>query len=344
MKLRGFSPLPEPSRILVVQLRRIGDVLLTTPAIRALAEQFPKAKIDFAVEAPCDEAIWGNPLLDRILLAPRGSKPREVLAYVRRLREVRYDWAVDFFSNPRSAQIAYFSGAKYRAGLSRRGRKWAYTHRIIEDETDRDLYAVDWRLRILEKLGVQSSARQLEISADAVDDVEAARAHKILNSCMGHGMLAAVATGNPNPEKNYPPRLFAEVIRGLRAAGLAVVVTSGPGETPAAEEAIALSGEAVPHLRGARVPALAALYRKASVFVGVDSSPKHVAAACGIPTVTLFGLGNAANWNDPLCPTNVVLKAPDIPQNCTSEDFLRGEYMHRIDPKVVVEAALSFLR
>jgi ADP-heptose:LPS heptosyltransferase len=344
MNLHGFSPLPAPSRILVVQLRRIGDVLLTTPALRALAEQFPQAKIDFAVEAPCDEVLWGNPLLDRILLAPRSSRPRELICYVKKLREVRYDWAVDFFSNPRSAQISFISGAKYRVGLNRRGRKWAYTHRITEEENDRDLYAVDWRLRILEKLGVQFSSRQLEIYADSVDDVEAARAQKILNSCGGRGLIAALATGNPNPEKNYPSKHFAEVIRGLRKAGFAVVVTSGPGETPAAEEAIALSGENVPHLRGARVPALAALYRKAAVFVGVDSSPKHVAAACGIPTVTLFGLGHAANWNDPLCPTNVILKAPDIPPGCTSADFLRGEYMHRIDPKDVVQAAISIVK
>jgi ADP-heptose:LPS heptosyltransferase len=343
MMLRGSIPPSAPSRILLVQLRRIGDVLLCTPAIRTLAERFPQSKIDFAVEAPCDEAVWGHPCLDRLLVAPRGSTAREILAFVRTVRSEKYDWTIDFFSNPRSAQLTFVSGAPVRVGLNRRGRKWAYTHRIVEDESDRDVYAVDWRLRILQQLGIEPSSRALEVFADRVDEVEAARAAKALCQLNGRTPVAAVATGNPNAEKNYPPAKFAEVIRGLRRAGIEVVVTSGPGETPAAEEAIALSGECVPHLRGARVPALAALYRKVQVFVGVDSSPKHVAAACGVPTVTLFGMGNAANWNDPLCATNILLKAPDSPPHFTSEEYLRGKFMERIDPALVVDAARKLI-
>ena len=77
------------------------------------------------------------------------------------------------------------------------------------------------------------------------------------------------------------------------------MVTSGPGETKLADEALAALPFAVPHLKDARVPTLAALYRHARLYVGPDSGPKHVAVACGLPAVTIFGLGRPANWNDP---------------------------------------------
>ena len=90
MILLGSSPIPSPSRVLILQLRRIGDVLLCTPAIRAIARAFPNSKIDFAVEPPCDEGLWGNPHIDRLLLAPRGSSIRQWIRYAREIRERRY--------------------------------------------------------------------------------------------------------------------------------------------------------------------------------------------------------------------------------------------------------------
>jgi len=345
MILRGPDTFPAPARVLFVQLRRIGDVLLGTPAVRAIAEKFPDARIDFVAEPPADEALWGNPRIERLLVAPRGNGVRDWLRFVAQIREKRYDWAIDFFSNPRSAQFTYFSGAMIRVGLDRRGRRWAYTHCVVEETSDRDLYAVDLRLKILAMAGIPASGRDLEIYADKADSIEAARAEALLDSLPQSGPIAAVSTGTINPAKLYPPEMTAEMIKGLRREGLSVVVTAGPGETPLAEEAIRLAGEDLPLLRGARLPALAALYRRVDLFVGPDSAPKHVAVACGLPTVTLFGLGRAENWNDPLNPRNVVMAPPGgVPDGCDLAEFIRREYMKTIPPEDIVKAAVKLLK
>ena len=345
MRLRGPASFPVPSRILFVQLRRIGDVLLGTPALRAVAKQFPNATIDFAAETPSDEALWGNPHIDRLLLAPREGGMRGWLRFVSQLRERHYDWAIDFFANPRSAQFTFFSGAKLRVGLDRRGRRWAYTHNIVEEADDRDLYAVDWRLKALGFMGVPSAGRELEIYADKVDRVETERVAAVLESLPKSAPIVAVSTGTLNPVKIYPPELTARVIVGLRRAGCSVIVTAGPGETPGAEEALKLVGEPVPFVRGARVPTLAALYRHVQLYVGADSAPKHIAVACGVPTVTIFGLGRVVNWNDCSNPRNVVVQTPGgVPEETSIAEFLRRDYLQKIPPGEIVRAAMELLK
>jgi ADP-heptose:LPS heptosyltransferase len=331
MLLRG-SRLPDlnrdgaPARILVIQLRRIGDALLGTPALRALATRFPQATIDFMAEPPTDEVLWGHPLIDRLLVAPTPGSNERWLKFVRQLRARRYDWVIDFFSNPRSAQFAFLTGARIRVGLDRFGRRWAYTHRVVEEPVDVNTYAADLRLQILAHLGVPSAGRALEIYADRADPGESSRAAELLAAIPPNQPLVAVATGSANPAKRYPADLTARMIDELRQRHRTVILTSGPGETALAEEILQHQSFPVPHLADARVPTLAALYRQCDLYIGPDSSPKHVAVACGLPTVTIFGPGNPLNWNDPQSARNIVLIAPcDTRPHCIeSECSLKG--------------------
>ncbi len=333
-----------PARILVIQLRRIGDALLCTPALRALAAQFPDTKIDFLAESPTDEVLWGHPLVDRLLVAPRSGTKGTLLPFLRELRARKYDWAIDFFSNPRSAQFAFLSGAKVRVGLDRFGRRWAYTHRVVEEASDENTYAVDLRLEILRRLGIPSVGRELEIFADRADLSEAARVTELLSTLPKGQSLVAVAAGSANPAKRYPAELAARVIDALRQKHHTIVLTSGPGETSFAEEIQQKLLSPVSHLADARVPTLAALYRRCALYIGPDSSPKHIAVACGLSTVTIFGPGNPANWNDPNNLRNVVLVAPcHTRPHCIESDCALKGCIGKIPMEDVIRAAEDLL-
>ena len=352
MLLRGRQPdigrAGPPARILVIQSRRIGDALLCTPALRALATQFPDVKIDFMAESPTDEVLWGHPLVDRLLVSPRSrggwEGGKEFFSFVRQLRARKYDWTIDFFSNPRSAQFAFLSGARVRVGLDRFGRRWAYTHHVVEEARDENTYAADLRLEILNRLGVPPAGRELEIYADRADHNETARVARLLKPLIGDQPLVAVATGSANPAKRYPAELTARVIENLRRKQRTVVLTSGPGETSFAEEIQERLSSPVQHLAGARVPTLAALYRHCALYVGPDSGPKHIAVACGLPTVTIFGPGNPANWNDPQNPRNVVLLAPcDTRPYCNEAECALKGCIGKISEEDVIRAAEHLL-
>jgi ADP-heptose:LPS heptosyltransferase len=344
MYLRGPQHFPRPSRILLIQLRRIGDTLLGTPALRALGKHFPDAEIDFVAESPAEEVLRGHPRLSRLLVAPRHGL-RETYLFVKLMRECRYDWAIDFMSNPRSAQFAFLSGAKVRVGLSRRGRKWAFTHHVVEEETDRDCYAVDLRLRILQQLGVPPAGRELEIFCDNVSSDESAHAKHVLSQFHSAKPLVAVAVGSANPAKRYPSDLTAQVISRLYAEGFEVVLTAGPDEASFAEEIMSLLDHNVAHILSARVPLLAALYRNCNLCIGPDSAPKHIAVACGLPTITLFGPGRPSNWNDDSNPRSVMLVAPcEIRPNCVEADCARFGCLRRIEPDTVIRTARDLLK
>lgn len=341
MKLSNSAPALAPKKILLVQLRRIGDCILCTPAIRALHEKFPDAQIDFLAEYPAEETLRFHPLLTKLWVAPmRGLAA--TIDLIRSLRRERYDLVIDFFANPRSAQFVFFTGAKVRAGLKRRGRSWAYTHHFIDEEQDRGLYAVDFRLDMLKLLGVPSSSRTLEIYSDKQDDVAQMKATKLVDSLTG--VVVAVATGSANAAKRYPSDLTAQVIELLRASHMQVVLTSGPGEQEFAQRILSKLARPVPHYSDARVPDLAALYRHCALYVGPDSGPKHVAVACGIPTVTIFGPGNPHNWNDFDNPKNIVLFPPcKLRPNCVELDCVRLGHLPLITPREILAASLKLI-
>src|SRR5262245_15408328 len=102
---------PELSRVLLIRLREIGDVVFTTPAIHALREHVPDAHLTYLVEPAAAEVVRANPHLDEVLIAPpRGSGVRADAALVRTLRARRFDAVIDFHGGPRASILAWLSG------------------------------------------------------------------------------------------------------------------------------------------------------------------------------------------------------------------------------------------
>src|SRR2546425_1503999 len=147
-------PVAPPRRVLVSRLRQIGDVILTLPVVDALHDLYPSAEIDYLAEEEPARAALGHPSLRRVWsFDPRGwpglPAPPDLLM---RLRSARYDWAIDLYGNPRSALIAWWTGASIRVGPARRARRRFYTHTmrpVVEP-----LAAVDHHLLSLQALGL----------------------------------------------------------------------------------------------------------------------------------------------------------------------------------------------
>ena len=112
------------SKILVIKLRAIGDVLLSSVVLKNFREAFPGRQIDFLTEKPCREVVEGNPYLDDVLVFD-GHRD-SALALILMVRRRKYDLVLDLFGNPRSAILTYLSGAKYRVGYRFGWRRYCY--------------------------------------------------------------------------------------------------------------------------------------------------------------------------------------------------------------------------
>ncbi len=147
--------------ILMVRLRLIGDVVFTTPAIRALRRHYPDARLSYIVEEESAPIVRGNPHLDEVIVAVSPRAPRRLradLALIRRLRRERYDLAIDLHGGPRSSLLTWASGAPRRIGFNVAARGWMYTTRVERPRALRPRHSVETQWDLLRPLGIPAPA------------------------------------------------------------------------------------------------------------------------------------------------------------------------------------------
>ena len=292
-------PPAHPRKILVIMLRRIGDVLLTTPATRALKKLFPASEIHFLTEPPCDEVLAGNADIARVLRYAPEPGEGAAAAYWRWLRLVRrerYDWVIDYMGNPRSAVLAFASGAQLRAGPGHVWHRWAYNRPLRQSPAA--CYAGLEKIRVLRSLGLEPDEADflpaLSVPAAAREAAERAVVELFADGAADPGRagpLIGLLPASRKATRRWPAASYGELGRRLaETAGARLIVFWGPGEEALAHEVAAHAG---PSARVApkttRLGELAALLSCCRLAVTNCNGPKHIATACGVPTLTIHG-------------------------------------------------------
>lgn len=287
-----------PRRILLTQLRRIGDVVLTTPAVRALREAYPQAHVAYLTEAPADQVLRGNPHVDQVLVLPRRQGWAAELRFWWRLRRERYDLVLDFFGNPRSALLTRITGAPRRIGLNLRGRRRFYTDAVSLPPGPR--YAAEHKALLLAPLGLTVGSLLPEVFPGAAE-YAAADAQLAALGVGPDALLVGVCPVSRMPYKVWPAERFAAVADHLiEHHGARVLFLWGPGEAEfIARVRARMHHAALPDYPVPSLMAMAALLARCRLLVSNDNGPRHLAIAVGTPTVGIFGRTRAINWTPP---------------------------------------------
>ncbi|MGE0564286.1 MAG: glycosyltransferase family 9 protein [Pseudolabrys sp.] len=278
--LASLGTSPGRPRILVITLRRLGDVLLTTPLIRSLRRRWPDAQIDTLVFAGTQGILAGNPDLNSILTLAEKASPLATLRLMAKLRR-RYDLAISTQTGDRPTLFTWIAG-RSRIGLVKPDDSAGWIKRRLLDvrvPAELTVHRVTETLRLVEAAGAAPDATLVPPQGGAYASPPAGR----------------YAVLHPNPK--YPLRRWTRagwhgLAAALRARGLAVVVTGGPDPEEKRYLDDLWAGGATPvDRRDGQLdwPQLAALIGKAAVYVGPDTSMTHLAAATGCPTVGLYG-------------------------------------------------------
>ena len=275
--LRGMR---EPSRVLVITLRRLGDVLLTTPLIRTLRRGYPPARIDVLAFRGGERILAGNPDIGEVVTMPERPSARETAALIGRLWR-RYDLVVSTQSGDRPTFYALIAG-RYRVGLvppaGETGARWKRRAYHVAVAPAPNTHRIAHFRQLTDALGLPF-----------VPDLVCPQ-----GGTAGPVPRAPYAVLHANPAyryKRWTSEGWRALARALAERGLAVVATGGPD---AAERAylddLWVAEPAVIRLDGRLDwPQLAGVLAGAAVYVGVDTSMSHLAAAAGCPTVALFG-------------------------------------------------------
>jgi ADP-heptose:LPS heptosyltransferase len=263
-----LDQLPTGGRVAVVRLRSLGDCVLTTPAIDLLKRSRPDLRVAVVVEARFRGLFENNPDVDELL-------PVELMP----LRRWRPQLCLNLHGGTRSAWLTAASGARFRAGFAHFRHRFAYNLRIP---------------RAQQILNVRRTVHTAEHLASAMfwlgaQRAEIPRAKLIPQNPLAQRPRAVIHPVAATPEKTWRADGFLAVAEHLRAVGTEPVFIAGEaGELAPFHEFRSLAGASLEDVK--------ALLSSASLFVGNDSGPAHMAAAFGLPVLAIFGASDPAIW------------------------------------------------
>jgi len=328
--------------ILLARLRLIGDVVFTTPLIRALRRRFPDAHLTYLVEPPAVPVLLGNPHLNELLVLPRRSglaRLRDDAAMARRLRRARFDVAIDFHGGPRSAFLTWATGAPMRIGYTIAGRSWMYTHVVPRSPDLAPRHSVLNQCDLLAPLGIDGCDPDIDAYEMVEDPAAAARVDRRLRDAGIHPRhaLVVIHVSAGNPFRRWPAASFATLAASLAGAGAdrRVILVSGPSEHAAAETIAETArrqlGPAAASIVSGEydLAELRALVSRAAVYIGGDTGPLHVAATTDTPIVELLGPTlpersrpwRAAHWFAEIVDAGALPCRPCDQRRCVPGDF-----------------------
>ena len=335
-------------RLLVIRNDNIGDVLCTTPALRALRRAFPTARIAALVPAHCRPVLARNPDVDEIFCYTKSKHAPRAFGLpalwglgkvLSALRSRRFDLAVSLrrvFSRS-SAWLAYASGAPYRLGYpAPRSHPLRRFVNLTPAGSPQALHEVDVCLELLASIGVPSAGRALTLIPDG--DAQARVARRLREAGITPGMAALIHISNRREASRWPLASFAAAADQLQErCGTPIVLSWAPGDSsnrlfPGDD---GTAGAVAKQMRGRAVllsthslDDLIAAIGLSGCVLSTDGGPMHIAAALKIPQVVVFGKTSTSQW------------AP-VSEQCAV--LQRGSRADQITVEEVVSAAAAIL-
>ena len=289
-------------RILLIRRKALGDALVSLPAVAAVADAWPAARIDLVVDRPL-AALFSDLALNVNVLAYPQADGRSWLPW---LRSQRYDLVIDWLGSPRTAMWTALSGARLRVGYDLPRRRWAYNLRVPRNRAGVHPlrgFAGEAFLDPLRALGLAPEPWTPAAPRQPGDD-PVARGDTVFGRWLRawcaetearRAVLVMSATWSA---KAWPARHVAGLWRQLEDDGVRAVLAPGPGDE-ALVDALRADLPPTAFVPPTSLAEMAALLRNCDVFIGTDNGLRHLAALLGVPTVTVFGPTDPAGWNPP---------------------------------------------
>jgi heptosyltransferase II len=294
----------------------VGDVVMATPAIRAVREHYPTARLLAVCRPYVAATLDGSPWLDDVILFDKGGpRARREVGVIRRLRREGVDAAVLFPNSFRSAAVAALGRCRRRIGFDRYGRGVLLTDRLtpVRDTNGRRVPTptIDDYNRLVRRLGLPDPGHRMELFTTPADEKAADAVWADLGLSRFPEVVGLNNSGAFGAAKLWPIERFAALARDFadrRRCG--VLVICGPNERETAREIVRLADRPQVVSLADRPLSLGltkACVRRLDAFVTTDSGPRHFAAAFDVPVVTLFG-PTFIEWTETYYPKGINLQ------------------------------------
>ncbi len=336
-------------RLLIRSTNWIGDAVMTTPAVRAIRQNFPDARIGLLAKPWVAPVFAHSPHVDEILIFDANGRHRGVGGIIRlakALRPYRFDTAILLQNAIEAALIAFMAGIPRRIGFDSDARRLLLTHPVRRTTAIRAIHQTGYYLEMLKGAGLHTGAPTLELVLDQADRRRAGQRLRDHGIKPGTRIIGLNPSATFGPAKQWFPERYAALGDRLhQAMGAAIVVFGGPSDRELGRRIGAMM--AAPHLDLSGCTTLGeamALIGRCDAFVSNDSGLMHVAAALNTPLVAIFGSTNSITTS-PFSDTSRVLRVPMACSPCMQPVCPLGHMncMKAVSVEMVGDAVMSLL-
>lgn len=320
----------DPGNILVIDFGQLGDVVLSLPALRAIRQRFPDARITVAVGKPANEVValsgYANQIfeVDRVALRD-GNKLvsiGRIIKFVQKVRRAKFDFVIDLHSLSETNLLGFLSGARYRLYSRRPGRSLDYlanfSPRPPAEEQSR--HAVDRYLDVIQPLGVRNPPRIPVLRTSSAGDLAV---DALLQKERAHSgaLLVGLFPGAGHVGRRWPLERYAELADHLiRNERVRVIVFAGPEEQAMVSHMRTLFPAPTIFFDKLTIPQLVSMQARLTLMVSNDTGPAHLAAAVGAPVIVLMDRPTPHQFI-PLGNHHRLIYGPDISKTTVDEVY-----------------------
>lgn len=332
-------------KIVIKSTNWVGDTILTTPSIRLLRRQFPKAKIFVIARQWVADLLVDNPDIDELWIENKLTHPLSFLRLARRMRKQRFDLGISFPNSFVSALILRAGGVQYRIGYDRDHRGWLLTERIKVTESILRVHQVEYYLNLLRPIcDVDNAERNLvlPVNEQVAQEVREFLLNKGIDLSSNRPLIGMNPGAFYGSAKRWFPERYAVVADYVQEKHNATVIVTGIAqERPIAEEVVSRAKHKNIHNLAGEVSLrqLIALLSFLDLYITNDSGAMHIAAAVGTPVVAIFG---STDWvtTAPYSQKSLIVRketdcAPCLLRECPGDH----RCMTAIQPEDVIAAA-----
>ncbi len=283
-------------RILVIQFRPFGDVLLATSYLEALSERYPNASIDFLVKKPFQDILYRNPWISQIISFEQHSGLRYIADRLRLFREIRhgnYDLVIDQQSGTGSGQVVLFSKAKYKLGWSNSKWRWCYNLKAKKGSVR---YRSSQNFDMLQPLGIDERAHRLFYYIKPESMVYAKEwvdSHELIPD-----KIIVISPGSPRQRKKWRIDNFSRLAdKILLNTDMQVVILWGPKEYADACAVLERSHQTCHLAPPTDLNQASAFLKQCRLVICNDGGINHLSVALGVPSLVIFGSTHPAKWS-----------------------------------------------
>ena len=339
---------PAPGRILVIRTDRLGDVVLSTPVLTTLREQYPESYIALMVAPFTRELVENHPALNHLMIDDTKGSHKGIFGFFRLVNEIHrhhFDTVMLLHPTLRLAMACRLAGVPHRLGTGYRGYSLLFNHRVFEHRKNAQRHEVDYNLSLVQALTGEQVSGSPNIRA--TDEARQSIKKRLRQWGLEPGHFAVLHPGSSGSARDWPADSFTALGTKLIQSGIQVIITGGKQESHLIQHMVdRMPVPPITAVGDLSIKELTALLEMAAICITNSTGPLHIAAAVDTSTVALFcpiTPCSPIRWG-PYGGNHKVL-TPEVPScpRCIEEACPYFDCMIRISVDSVFEAVQDVL-